>query len=592
MHHLIFRKQVQSPYIPFMTKLYKIYAVSLNKIVNNLLSAEYERFAGAKRLLDIMDHLIFKWGKELSSKDGSSKALEGYFQQVLLWIINKALYFKRGGRSANAIGVLEETKDLYRAMKNSKCAETLNICGRFSLVLGVLYLEVQLPHNALDILIESIKCWSIEQRMRLKEFNRIVIHCFSSRVVYKIRRCLMFISIGIYSIGFAYELLSQHIEALESYRMCKWYCNAQRQIFGDNSPLNTLNFLTKSSAEEENKILATLDRKIELEKAEAPKKVDDNDVERIINSIWPRTTDSGEIDERIKASQFNSILNKIKGKDKQTNTRAVNIQDSTKRSTDEFIIRTTLPKSPQASRFSIRAESQRKRQNSKGEQKMLDPDNFFKRKICSDLQIDTDWLDEKDPRKRFRQDVIESIIKRENYSHKSVNILKKFLMTKSKDKKIKEPRENGPNALRSTAYYKLEHKIHVLKTDIAIQNYAQLSKTPTIAFYSSGRRATVLGSPTSLCKEQSKGPVKEQEQKKVITKLVEKLRKDINNLERNIHQSKKKKKLNLNKKKQDNLDKEMKKYQSLANSIIHERIGVSQKRAIKRLSSIGYKFAK
>jgi hypothetical protein len=581
-----------------MTKLYKIYVVSLNKVINNLLAAEYERFESVKQLLDVMDHLIFRWGKDLSSREvqhDSSKALERYFQQVLLWIINKALYFKRGGSSTNAIEILEGTKSLCETMKSSKYAETLNICGRFSLILGLLYLEVQLSHNALDILIEGIKCWSIEQKMRLKEFNRIAVGYFSPRVAYKIRRCLVFITIGIYNIGLAYEFLLQYTEALESYRMCKWYCNTEKEIFGSNISLSALKFITESSADEENKMLETLDMKVGPEKTEAPKKtnkIDDNDVQQIINLIWSRTAESREINERVKTNNFNTILNTIKGKDKQSNIKTANFQSFTERSTDEFTTKTTLPKSPPASRISIRTESKKKKQSLKSEQKMLDPDNFFKMKICSDLQIDSDWLDENDPRKRFRQDMIESIMKRESDSHKSLNILKDFLVTKGKDNMVKEQGEYDPKALQKTAFYEVGHKMHALQTDLATQNYPQVARTPT-ALYSARRRTIILKSPTSFYQEQFKGLVKEQEQKRVMTKLAEKLQRDINNLEMNIHNSKGKKKLQLNKKKEDNLSKEeIMKYQNLVNSITNRRVNIPQKRVIHRGNSTKSKFAK
>eukprot|EP00826_Nyctotherus_ovalis_P027547 TRINITY_DN2152_c0_g3_i7.p1 TRINITY_DN2152_c0_g3~~TRINITY_DN2152_c0_g3_i7.p1 ORF type:complete len:446 (+),score=127.04 TRINITY_DN2152_c0_g3_i7:391-1728(+) len=430
-----------------MVRLYKIFAVSLNKVIGRILSAEYEKFESVKQLLETLDQIIFKWGKELSLQFDSKNMLERYFQQILLWTVNKSLYFKRGGSSTSAIAVLEGATCLYETMRNSLHPETLHICGRFALALGLLYLEVQLNSNALDILVEGVKCWGVEQKMRLKNFNQLTVGGMTFRARYKIRRSLLCIGMGMYNIGLAYELMSQHTEALESYRMCKWYCRVERDIFYDSPQLSVQRFIAESSADQESKLLADLEAKAESVKVvEAPKKnnnFDDNDIQQIINSIWSQTLDAKEINERIKAINFKLILNKIKGKDIPSTERvATSYQSFTERSsgeiaTSKLTAKTSLPVLSGRSGLKVSARKEQKNKQLKNEQRMLDLDNFFKTKICSDLEIDGDWLEETDPRKRFRQDMIESIMKRENNSHRSVNILKNFLVTKGKDNIVK-----------------------------------------------------------------------------------------------------------------------------------------------------------
>lgn len=603
-YRLIFRKQPQDTYTPaFTIRLYKVHSTSLNKVINRLLSSEYERFDSLKLLLDTLDHIILKWGKQISLQGESRRALEGYFQQTLLWTLNKALYFKRGGSSTSAIAVLEGAVGLYDALKQSQCAETVNVCGRFALVLGLLYLEVQLTSSALDVLVDGVRCWAAEQKMRLRGLSQISTARLSSRASYKIRRVLLFISVGMYNIGLAYELLQQHTEALESYRMCSWYCRAEKDIF-KAPPKHAQRFVTESSADEERKMLAALEAKAEMQSAvqlpKAPVNVDCSDVQRAINSIWSRAADSRDASERVKTNNFKVILNTIKGRESVDGRSARKDNESySERSSREFLSRQLaargpVPISPTSSgpRASARKEPKFDRKSLKKEQKMLDLDNFFKMKICSDLQIDGDWLDETDPRKRFRQDMIESIMKRESNSHRSLKILKDFLVTKGKDNIVQEPEEKDPRALRKTAYYEIGHKMHSLQADLATQHPADSPKKPQNAV----DRGQVVSSHRSLAEERKADAIaREQEQKKIMTKMAEKLQRDINYLEASIQSSKAKKikQSKCSKKNEDDLDTaEVMRYQSLANSAAYRITSVPQKKSVRRGRTIKSKFSK
>jgi tetratricopeptide (TPR) repeat protein len=547
-----------------------------------------------------LDHIIFKWGKHIALQCNSKKVLEGYFQQILLWVINKALYFKRGGSSANAIGVLEGTMNLYESMKSSKYPETINICGRFALVLGLLYLEVQLVNNALDLLIGGMKCWSVEQKMRLKEYNQLAEYKFSLRVAYKLRRALLFISVGMYNIGLAYETLSQYNEALESYRMCKWYCKTERDIFFSNPILNAQRFMAESSTEQEGRILTNLEIKTETQRAvesiKTTHKLEALDIQEVINSIWSQPIEARELNERIKSNNFRVILDTIKGRQSDLSKTPSSFieRNTTDFGSSRTMTRTVVPSTPAGSRYSIKTEPRADRVSLKKDQKMLDPDNFFKRKICSDLQIDSDWLDETDPRKRFRQDMIESIIKRENNSHKSIKILKNFLLTKGKDNIAQEPEEKNPRAIQKTAYYEVGHKIHVLQADLATQGSNETAKKPLHSI--EGRTLTLSSPARILGSDKFKDPIqKEQEQKKIMIKLAEKLHRDINYLENTLYHSKGKHapKSHMSKKKEDSLDpQEVIKYQNLANSVAYRMTRVPQKKVKQRGNAMRSKFAK
>ena len=58
--------------------------------------------------------------------------------------------------------------------------------------------------------------------------------------------------------------------------------------------------------------------------------------------------------------------------------------------------------------------------------KMLNPDNCIKARICSKLNIKEDWLDDTNAMSRFKKDKIEEIMCIDRNSNKSFNVLKTY----------------------------------------------------------------------------------------------------------------------------------------------------------------------
>eukprot|EP00831_Metopus_contortus_P001233 TRINITY_DN10450_c0_g1_i1.p1 TRINITY_DN10450_c0_g1~~TRINITY_DN10450_c0_g1_i1.p1 ORF type:complete len:156 (-),score=50.45 TRINITY_DN10450_c0_g1_i1:32-499(-) len=61
------------------------------------------------------------------------------------------------------------------------------------------------------------------------------------------------------------------------------------------------------------------------------------------------------------------------------------------------------------------------------ERKKLDPDENIKKKICERLSIPLQWLEENDPKIRFRQNMIKNINRDEKQSQRSLKILCDYL---------------------------------------------------------------------------------------------------------------------------------------------------------------------
>ena len=107
---------------------------------------------------------------------------------------------------------------------------------------------------------------------------------------------------------------------------------------------------------------------------------------------------------------------------------------------------------------------------------ILDPDEFIKGKICKELKIDNNWLEETDPIKRFRQDLIKKINKRERNVHRSLTILRSFLINKKRDYVIDEVNDKDWKSPKENAYYEIHQKMHKLKGNLYTNNRESQTK--------------------------------------------------------------------------------------------------------------------
>jgi len=606
----------------------------MNKLMNILISNEQERIVPIKQLLDATDHILLKWTQEIATFleiKATKGILESYFQQVLLATINKALFSKRLGHVPNSIEILEGTADLYEEMKNSKHPETLNICARFAITLGLMHLEFNSVNNALNILLEGIKCLAREQQIRLKAVSYLADERFDTKQSYKIRRNLLFIMVATFNIGLAYTMNGQNVEALESFRMCKWYYQADRGIFEKRPVTNAYKFILEMSRDEESRILAEIEaEKDNKKKVEAPKRkttLKQDEVTGYIDKLWSKTVDSKDLNKQIRHKNFEQIVNSVKS-DIGTHKIASNfgkyksmfekpnslnshrsIQNATvqlpqTQSTNLFKLENSSASNMGKTKYNVQPSSNKKRPatartkiNSShssaadDDKKMLNPDEYFKMKICEDMLIDTKWLEEESPRIRFRQDMIEQIMGREKNSRRSLNILKDFLTIKRRDKVIKELKDKDPKALQKEAFYDIGHKMYSLQKEVNDTSHVDswrkakmntqsgfLRKlTSQMSSFGMSPKVRTLYTPMAkplISIHTDPRISQDQERKKIMTKVAEDLQRDIYYLEKTVQKSKvlDSKLMTTTKKKEivseEIVDIEHKKHQNLANSVV------------------------
>eukprot|EP00826_Nyctotherus_ovalis_P030623 TRINITY_DN24443_c0_g2_i1.p1 TRINITY_DN24443_c0_g2~~TRINITY_DN24443_c0_g2_i1.p1 ORF type:complete len:564 (-),score=165.73 TRINITY_DN24443_c0_g2_i1:118-1809(-) len=453
-------------------KCYKMYAASVNKLAYKLLGADTTKDSGVMQLMASLDHVLFKWIAELSLAGTKSRnALESYYKQFLLGLINKALYLKRQNLLPSAIAELTNAIELCREAKYSRRSETVHVCGRFFLCLGVLYLEVRVIDEAQSYLLEGIKCLIQEHKLLTAPLSFIRECLLTSRQSRKMRRNLVVLGAAVYNVGLAYEMVRESKEALESYRMCSWCYNVERSIFKKRPVLEPYKFMIESSGEKESEISVNL--KVDQELSSVAKTnmqlkvIEEVKAENYIDSLWNTTNNTKETDQQIRKRNFALILNSAQGsskpgKPKQSITNTTSLPHSTilpkpKHKPNSFFI-TGI--SQPATRYP-QAKSK------KPWQELISPDEYFEELVCSTMRIDRDWISESSRKKRYGQDKVKEMMNNERAAQRSINILKSYLTTKSKDKTIKEPQDDHRNFAEMFASNVVKHKVYTLNKNLA-----------------------------------------------------------------------------------------------------------------------------
>lgn len=433
--------------------------------------------------------------------------------------------------------------------------------------------------------------------------------------------------VAIYNVGLMFSFLKQDNDALESYRTCKWYYDRDREIFDRSPPLALHRFILQSAKEEEDRVLAAIEAEKESQRrVVAPKTksaLDQDDIFSRIDNIWSRNPDSAnnvlsskETKDLGKDGNFGFILDTARGRfltEQGTKCHSMMSQPAGSRFCGNAAAETNkrLINSVQLSHSSVprlQLTQLKKKKNAKEEEdteaedkKMLNPDEYFRMRICGDLQIDGAWLNETDPRKRFRQDLIENIVANEKNSNKSMKILREFLMVKRRDRTLKEGPDKDPKDMQKQAYYEVGYKMYSLQHTIRPNTSNEVTRKKvkpqmfhrSIVCRNASQYSTFITSPQSTASAprlklssvaMSESPAKkEQERKKMMTTVAEELQRDICKLEKTV--AKKKCWIDLASSKQSLTKRKEKKVEREEASATHDNLAKSIVRRAKEESA-------
>jgi hypothetical protein len=156
------------------------------------MAVEPDRSAGTKRLLNTLEHTLFKWTRELSQPSflPSHRHLELYFQQVILTAINKAGHLSRQCQFEGAKECLGSVAQLVGELNHSRKPESLHVSARYQLALAVGMLDRGECNEALERLLEATRILSAEQRLLYRGHVFLLEERLEAREAYCIQRCV------------------------------------------------------------------------------------------------------------------------------------------------------------------------------------------------------------------------------------------------------------------------------------------------------------------------------------------------------------------------------------------------------------------
>jgi hypothetical protein len=148
-----------------------------------------ERVAGLRRLLQALDHCLYRWTSLLTAEIERTprKALEAYFQQLLLSSINKALCSRRFGQIKIAYKELKSTRPLQRELLQSTNADTQRLCGRHSATLGSFMLELGYIEEGIHYLLSALRSYLQELQNRIRSRKYLILAHILPKDSYKIQ---------------------------------------------------------------------------------------------------------------------------------------------------------------------------------------------------------------------------------------------------------------------------------------------------------------------------------------------------------------------------------------------------------------------
>ena len=401
------------------------------------------------------------------------------------------------------------------------------------------------------------------------------------------------ILIVIYKTGLAHEMAGDKINAIQCYQFCQYWSKLQNYFF-ERKFSNVRKFLIDTSIIERSRLELELKIENKTKNEVIPiKKIyipNGNEIMDHVDNIWGRKLDIKEINDKIISTNVKGLINSSQGK-RTVKDNKLDLLGNKIRSEYNQLKNSDRIEMMFFTNSSISFNSKNKRRSFGNieyetidkDKKKLDPDEYFKKRICNSMKITNEWLEEADRRRRFRQDMIETIGKAEKNSNRSFNILKNFILIKARDNLTNQVKNEDSKKLTKEAIYDVTHKIYTIQNDLNLgilnrhigrsqstkKNFIKRIHTKVQDTENTNRR-TSLEPKTNLpiTLEPIQTLKVEQERKKRMTRIAEKLQRDIYQLEKNVFHDKGN---NVNVKNVRKLNRDsilIMDYQNLANSIV------------------------
>ncbi len=446
--------------------------MTVTRETTNLVATETQ--CAAKLILDSLDHALLVWTTEIANSGGMARPreIELYFQQVVETAISKAWYYRRMGCPGTTNEMLETVLGMVETLCKSRDPDTQHLCAKYFLTRGALRIDASQYDTAVEMHLRAVKNLDAEQRVRFGSLPYVLSGRSNPKAMYKMRRCYRFLIIAMHNIGLCYSVLGVEVGALDSYRTCSWCCSIEDRMFGSETrPLSEV--LVQELLRDEQKRLETAE-KVRADHVAAVVRqhhrirtsLTQEEVHDYVNSLWkrsnaipsdPRRDDDGE--------QWRSIMQSIRAPFK---TRRGS-EASAKSSPSPSLRTSRAPTASRSQRQSPRRThtlATRSEAASPHGDKLLNPDEFFKARICRHMGIDQGWLEESDHKVRFRQNMIAEIRDSERNSAKAANILREYLMVKHRDKFPVPSTESNPMELARQVRNDINFKAMPLKSEL------------------------------------------------------------------------------------------------------------------------------
>jgi len=422
------------------------------------------------------------------------------------------MYCKRLDGITMAVECLETVSGLINELKLSKNMNTLNLCARYYITQGVLYLErgnlSGIADLKIDFFMEALQILYKEFNIRYHPYAYILREKLRQKEEYRLHRVICMIIITLYNLALAYDFLNLYAEALDSYRTCKFFNEVERKMFSW-MPTPLLYTVVSSTIQMEiEKLQIELKSSVNKYASITQKSKDilnPNEILTHIDNLWEKTAitqnrfDAQKLTKRKSEDNFKAILQTVKsnkGKNllennfnsqspqtmrsciTEFNNQSVTSFDASKPS----IISSSQNLSNLSPKMAMSMQTPRKgrklsefSQQLEKEKSKLDPDEYFKKKICDELTIKTSWLNETDPKARFGQYFVKRIIDSEKESHKAVRILRGYLIDKKRDRIIHEPIEKNQRLIKRQAEQDIDAGLVIIKNQFTPSHHSEIS---------------------------------------------------------------------------------------------------------------------
>jgi len=502
---------------------------------------------GIRRLFEGINHALLNWATliyENRPNKISKRQLEQYFQQMIETSIVKSWYYRRLNNMGFALDSLDSCHRIFHELRQSENPDSLYICAKYRLIQGVLLLDTNNYNQAIDKYNEALKLLNKESNIRCCGHAFLHERKFSQKALYKIRRNFLLILISIFNTAIIYSIIGLPPQSLESFRTCKWIDLTGSEIFPmpANQKSQTEEFIRFAASDEAQK-LQDLEQKIKddikvlekQEKQKGKKGLSPDEMKAHIDFLWKKSTGEEKYESRQTAQlainqqqehkerkEWKSILNNIHGK-QISNSRPVT-------PTAEFRItkaRKSIGSNPIQKFAKVSVQRQEKKL------KLLNPDEYFRSKICGRMNIEENWLEESNPKLRFRQHLIEQIRESERQSMKAAKILKDYLMVKHRDKLETKNNDRNFKEVEKCTRNEMSFKVLSIKQQLSPLK-GQKSEIKPLK-----RKTDLMKTPKSFRSSSTTFRIRTQstDHKKEIVATAEELQREIYDLEKQVGMS-------------------------------------------------------